>query len=67
MRRLYAALCAWIEADAASKGIEPEPAPAGDNFTTTELDGRPEPVEMHQQHRPPAEYRAGFNNDHRRN
>lgn len=66
MKRLYNAVCAWIEADAAAKGTEPEPQPEGNNFTSIEIDGRNEPAELHQQNRPPAEYRMGFNNKHRR-
>lgn len=38
--RLYNAVCAWIEAHAASMGAEPEPAtelhPEGNNFTQAE-------------------------------
>lgn len=63
MRRLYDAVCTWLEAGAQAKGFEHEPIPEGNNFTNTELDGRMEPAELHQQHRPPAEYTMGFTNN----
>lgn len=34
--RLYKAICAWLEADAAAKGGESEPQPEGNNFAQAE-------------------------------
>lgn len=73
MKRLYNAVCTWLEADAQAKGYEHEPAPEGNNFTHTELDGRHEPMHMHGDHNRQSidgddggVYRLGFNNNHRR-
>lgn len=73
MRRLYNAVCTWIEADAASKADPLEPQPEGNNFTTAEIDGRNEPMHMHGDHNRQSiddddsgAYRLGFNNQHRR-
>lgn len=51
MRRLYNAVCGWLEASA--EAMQGEPQREGDNFTTTDL-GRPysgDP-EMHLGYRP---------------
>lgn len=73
MKRLYNAVCEWLEADAASRGIDHEPIPEGNNFTTLEIDGRHEPMHMHGDHNrqnidddDSGVYRTGFSNDHRR-
>lgn len=73
MKRLYDAVCEWLEADAASRGIDHEPIPEGNNFTNAEIDGRREPMHMHGDHNRQSiddddggAYRIGFNNDHRR-
>lgn len=72
MRRLYNAVCAWLEADAEGRGGG-EPIPEGNNFTTSEIDGRNEPMYMHGDHNRQSiddddsgVYRLGFNNQHRR-
>lgn len=71
MRRLYNAICAWLEADAEARGGEP--VPQGDTFTQAETDGRHEPMHMHADHNRQSiddddngAYRLGFNNDHRK-
>lgn len=60
---MYNAICGYLEAAADDMRAPAEPEPSGDTFTSTELDGREEPAEVHQQHRPPAN-RLGFNNNH---
>ena len=74
MRRLYNAVCTWLEADAQSKGVEGEPQPSGDNLTQLEHGpGYGTQPEMHLANRGQSiddddggVYRArlGFNNDH---
>ena len=73
MRRLYNAVCTWLEADAQTKGFEHEPIPEGNNFTQAETDGRHEPMHMHGDHNRQSiddddsgTYRLGFNNNHRK-
>ena len=56
MRRLYNAVCAWLEADAAAKNQPgPEPVPEGNNFAHVEYaHAYTEPPELH------ASQRLGF-------
>ena len=72
MRRLYNAVCTWIEADAASKGEPFEPQPEGNNFTHVEHAGNRGRNEMHGDSDRQSiddddggSYRLGFNNQHR--
>lgn len=48
MRRLYHAVCTWLEADAAAKTGDTEPQPEGNNFTQAETGAvYSAPPEMH--------------------
>lgn len=50
MRRLYNAVCAWLEADAQARLTEPEPQPEG-AYSDAERDHRDQPVELHAERR----------------
>ena len=51
MRRLYNAVCSWLEADAQARGAD-EPQPEGNNFTQAEhAHAYTSQPEMHAGHR----------------
>ena len=59
MKRLYNAVCAWLEADTNARSFEGEPVPEGNNFATIERDHRGDAeLDLHAQVR-----RVGFGND----
>lgn len=59
MKRLYNAVCAWLEADAEARGFEGEPVPEGNNFAMIEREHRGDAeLDLHSQVR-----RIGFGND----
>lgn len=51
MRRLYNAVCGWLEADAAMRTSEHEPQAEGNNFTQAERVNQPDADELHAGHR----------------
>ncbi|MBB5748554.1 hypothetical protein [Micrococcus sp. TA1] len=67
MKRLYSAICGWLEADAAMRSTEHEAQREGNNFAQAERADQPQNDELHAAYRPESihnddggAYRLGF-------